>query len=68
MKETNVQPIDETEETDEYENHGSHEHHSHSCIGSVNSETIILSILGDLIHNITDGLAIGAAYATSIAK
>ena len=41
-------------------NHG----HSHSC-GGGNSENVVLSIIGDLIHNVTDGLAIGAAYSTS---
>lgn len=30
-----------------------------------NSENVILSIIGDVMHNITDGLAIGAAFATS---
>jgi len=39
--------------------------HSHSCIGHGNSENVILSIIGDIIHNITDGMAIGAAFSTS---
>jgi len=28
------------------------------------SENVILSVIGDFLHNITDGLAIGSAYST----
>jgi len=42
----------------------SHGHGHHGDKG--NTQAIIISIIGDFVHNITDGLAIGAAFETSI--
>lgn len=40
-----------------------HDHHGHSHGGS--TQNVIISFIGDVVHNITDGLAIGAAYYKS---
>ncbi|GFR99228.1 zinc transporter ZIP10 [Elysia marginata] len=45
--------------------HGSHRGHSHSVPDSV-AAVAWMVILGDGIHNFSDGLAIGAAFANSI--
>jgi zinc transporter ZupT len=54
----------ENNETDNYYHHG----HSHADSNSRSNTTqnIIISVIGDCVHNITDGLAIGAAYSKSI--
>jgi zinc transporter 7 len=52
-----------TSEVDDKHSHGHSHGHSHST-GSGNTN-IIISIIGDFIHNITDGIAIGAAFSTS---
>jgi zinc transporter ZupT len=46
----------------------SHHGHSHGNTGSFSNSTqnIIISVIGDCVHNITDGLAIGAAYSKSL--
>ncbi|RUS70619.1 hypothetical protein EGW08_021623 [Elysia chlorotica] len=45
--------------------HGSHHGHAHSVPDSV-AAVAWMVILGDGIHNFSDGLAIGAAFASSI--
>jgi zinc transporter 7 len=40
--------------------------HSHGHSHGRSKQNIIISLIGDFVHNLTDGLAIGAAYATSI--
>ena len=43
----------------------SHDHgHSHHA-SEGNLQNIIISVMGDFVHNVTDGLAIGAAFGTS---
>lgn len=51
----------EYSDNDHYDhNHG----HSHAHSNG-NLQNIIISFLGDFVHNVTDGIAIGAAYGTS---
>jgi zinc transporter ZupT len=45
---------------------GGHHHHHHQVPGSA-SAVALMVIMGDGLHNFTDGLAIGASFANSIA-
>jgi zinc transporter ZupT len=42
-----------------------HEHHHHEH-NHVHTNNIALSLLGDFIHNVTDGMAIGAGFNKSL--
>ena len=43
-----------------------HEHHEHDHIHKHNHSNIIISLVGDFIHNLTDGMAIGAGFNKNI--
>ena len=43
-----------------------HEHHEHDHIHKHNQSNIIISLVGDFIHNLTDGMAIGAGFNKNI--
>ena len=51
----------ENDHVHELDSHG----HSHAHIEGGNLQNIIISFLGDFVHNVTDGLALGAAFGTS---
>ena len=43
-----------------------HEHYAHDHIHKHNQSNIIISLVGDFIHNLTDGMAIGAGFNKNI--
>ena len=43
-----------------------HEHYAHDHIHKHNHSNIIISLVGDFIHNLTDGMAIGAGFNKNI--
>ena len=45
-------------------NENNHQHHNH--VHNHNHSNIIISLVGDFIHNLTDGMAIGAGFNKSI--
>ena len=48
-----------------YKHDHKHEHHHHEH-NHVHTSNIALSLLGDFIHNVTDGMAIGAGFNKSL--
>lgn len=42
-----------------------HHHHGHSKKSAKKQLNIIICIIGDTLHNVTDGLALGAAFSKS---
>lgn len=55
---------EESSENDHAHENDSHGH-SHAHTEGGNLQNIIISFLGDFVHNVTDGLALGAAFGTS---
>jgi solute carrier family 39 (zinc transporter), member 7 len=57
----------QTNDTDKKKKDGKHSHHSHSHSHSVTANITVmgwLNIFADVMHNFTDGIAMGASYAS----
>ena len=52
------------EVTPEKNNEHSHHHHHHH--EHLNTNNVVISLLGDFIHNLTDGMAVGAGFNKSL--